>query len=372
MASSARPGWQPEWAVAPGEILLEALQEREMTQSELALRLGRPLKTVNEIIKGKAAITPETALQLELALGISARFWTNLETQYRDTLARRHAEAQLQREAGWVDRFPVADLVRLGLVERGSTKASTLANLLSWLGISGPAAFERLSEAAAYRASPAFRASPEAVAAWLRWGELQAAAVEVGPFDARRFRGVLVDIRPLTRKEPFAQIFKRVQNMCAEAGVVIVLTPELSGTHLSGATRWLGSKAIIQLSLRYRSDDQFWFTFFHEAGHILVARRGRDFVDGTDVQESERDAEERAANKFARDALLPTDAYHEFIQVQNFSVSAVRAFAASQSIAPGIVAGRLERDELVRPGQLHSLKRTLTLPGTPPPVRRPR
>jgi addiction module HigA family antidote len=84
MVNSSRSGWRPDWAVPPGEILLEALQDREMTQSELAQRLGRPLKTVNEIVNGKAAITPETAIQLERAIGISSRFWTGLETLYRD------------------------------------------------------------------------------------------------------------------------------------------------------------------------------------------------------------------------------------------------------------------------------------------------
>jgi addiction module HigA family antidote len=347
--------------VAPGEILLEALQDREMTQSELAQRLGRPLKTVNEIIKGKAAVTPETAIQLERALGISAQFWSNLETQYRDTLARQEADAELATQAGWAERFPIADLVRHRLIERGPTKAATLANLLSWLGLSSPAAFDRVTAAAAYRASPAFAASPEAVTAWLRWGELQAASFKVNPFDARRFRQVLSEIRPLTRKEPFAQVFKRVQNMCADAGVIVVLTPELSGTHLSGAARWIGSKAVIQLSLRHKSDDQFWFTFFHEAGHILSGRRHRDYLDGADMKDADTDSGEHAADQFARDILLPPDEYLSFLQAGNFSRNTVRTFAESQSVAPGIVAGRLERDRRVAPGQLRSLKRALAL-----------
>lgn len=366
MASSSQTGWQPDWAVAPGEILLEALQDREMTQSGLAQRLGRPLKTINEIIKGKAAITPETAIQLERALGISARFWTNLETQYRDTLARQQAEAELETQADWADRFPIADLVHHHLIERGQTKATTLANLLSWLGISSPAAYDRVTASAAYRASPAFTASPEAVTAWLRWGELQSSAVEAASFDARRFRQVLAEIRPMTRKEPFAAIFKRVQAMCAEAGVVVVLTPELSGTHLSGATRWIGSKAVIQLSLRHRADDQFWFTFFHEAGHVLSGRRRRDFLDGADVNDADTDPAERAANGFARDILLPPDEYARFVEAGDFGRTAVRAFADTQSVAPGIVAGRLERDKRVRPGQLRSLKKKIGLPSDHP------
>lgn len=362
MATSSQAGWQPDWAVPPGELLLEALQDREMTQSELAQRLGRPLKTVNEIIKGKAAITPETAIQLERALGISASFWTNLETQYRDTMARQQAQAELEAQAAWADRFPIADLVRHRLIDRGPTKAATLANLLSWLGVSSPAAYDRVTAAAAYRASLAFASSPEAVSAWLRWGEFQAPSIKAAPFDGRRFRKVLADIRPLTRKEPFAQILKRIQSMCAEAGVVVVLTPELTGTHLSGAVRWIGSKVLIQLSLRHKSDDQFWFTFFHEAGHILSGGRRQDVVDGVEQDDAVRDSDERAADQFARDALLPPDDYARFVAAGDFTLVAVRAFAASQLIAPGIVAGRLEREQLVGPGQLRSLKKKVAFP----------
>lgn len=360
MALSSQPGWQPDWVVAPGEILLEALQDREMTQSELAQRLGRPLKTVNEIIKGKAAITPETAIQLERAIGISARFWTSLETHYRDTLARQEADQDLEAEADWVDAFPIADLVRYRLIERGKSKAATLANLLSWLGVSSPSAYDRFDAAASYRASPAFAASPNAVTAWLRWGEIQASGVDAPPFDARRFRRVLAEIRPLTRKEPFAGIFQRVKELCATAGVIVVLTPEISGTHLSGAARWIGSKAVIQLSLRHKADDQFWFTFFHEAGHLLSGRRRRDFVDGAEPDHT--DAEEDAADQFARDALLPPSDYARLVQAGDFSRAAVRAFAQSQGIAAGIVAGRLERDKHVGPSELRALKKAITLP----------
>src|SRR2546428_9431366 len=119
MATRSQPGWQPDWAVAPGEVLLEALQDRAMTQSELAQRLARPLKTVNEIIKGKAAITPETAIQLERALGISARFWTALEAQFRSTLAQQEAERELAAQANWIDDFPITDLVKHKQIRRG-------------------------------------------------------------------------------------------------------------------------------------------------------------------------------------------------------------------------------------------------------------
>lgn len=359
MASSSHAAWQPDWAVAPGEILLEALEERGMSQSELSHRLGRPLKTVNEIIKGKAAITPETAIQLERALGISARFWTGLETQYRDTLARLEAERELEAQTNWLEGFPVADMVRHGLITPGGSKAERLGKVLSFLGISSPAAFDRLDAVASYRSSPAFRASPKAVAAWLRWGEIRATAIDAPTFDAKRFRAVLDEVRPLTRNEPFDQVFKRVQALCLTAGVIVILVPELSGTHLSGAARWIGSKAVIQLTLRHKTDDQFWFTFFHEAGHLLSGGRKRDYVDGAGGDGGEEG--EAEANAFARDLLLPPHAYRAFVEAADFTRPAIKSFAKARGVSSGIVVGRLQRDGHVPPSQLRDLKRSINL-----------
>ncbi len=77
-----------DMAIPPGEVLEEELEARGMTQKELATRLGRPPQAVNEIIRGKKAITPETALGLETVLGVGADFWLNLEVSYKLTLAR--------------------------------------------------------------------------------------------------------------------------------------------------------------------------------------------------------------------------------------------------------------------------------------------
>ena len=362
MANNPTPTWQPDWAVAPGEILLEALQDRGMTQSELAQRMARPAKTINEIIKGKAAITAETAIQLERTLGISARFWNGLESTYRDSLARQEAQRELQSNVSWLDDFPIADLVRHRQIERGASKSQTLANALSYLGISSPAAFDRhwLSSAAAFRSSPGFLASPKAVAAWLTWGEREASKVDVAPYNEARFRQVLRDIRPLTRRVPFMQILRQVKEMCAGAGVVIILIPELKGTHLSGAARWLGSKAVIQLSLRHKKDDQFWFTVYHEAGHLLSSTRRRDYIDSAEPASThEVDNDETAANNFARDTLLPPAEYMAFANAGNFSQTAILVFAERQQIAAGIVVARLQTDERILRSHFNNLKKTI-------------
>jgi hypothetical protein len=203
-------------------------------------------------------------------------------------------------------------------------------------------------------------ASPEAVAAWLTWGEREAAKVEVGPFDAARFRKVLAEIRPLTRRVPFMQIFERVRSMCAEAGVAVLLIPELKGTHLNGAVRWLGNKAIIQLSLRHKKDDQFWFTFFHEAGHLLTGARRRDYVDAADLPVSrEVDHDEELADQFAWDVLLPPAGYQAFVTTADFSQVAILAFAERQQVAAGVVVARLQTDGRIPRSYSNNLKKTI-------------
>ena len=91
--TTTEPRAYSDMPIPPGEVLAEELEARGMTQRELAARLGRPAQAVNEIIKGKKAITAETALELEKALGIGAHFWANLEADYRITLARNRQRA---------------------------------------------------------------------------------------------------------------------------------------------------------------------------------------------------------------------------------------------------------------------------------------
>lgn len=360
-----RSAWQRDWAVAPGEILSEALEDRGMSQSELARRMGRPTKTINEIVNGKAAITADTALQLELTLGVSAGFWNGLEASYRAHLARQRAFEELETYASWVDAFPLKELVREQLVERGPTKGATVAALLAYFRVSSPSAWEVqwLRPTASFRASPAFVASPHAVAAWLRWGEILADEVNVQPFDADRLRAVLAEVRALTRREPFMQTIRKVRELCASAGVALILTPEFGGTRLSGAARWLSpQKAIIQLSLRHKTNDHFWFSFFHEAGHLLGGKR-EDFIDAAETPTETADEAEQQADRLARNVLLPPGAYADFIAAGIFTAESVRGFAKEQNIAPGIVVGRLQRERYIDPSHLNDLKRPIQWAG---------
>lgn len=357
MATDRAAPFVPDWRVTPGEILAEALQERGLSQTELSRRMGRPIKTINEIVNGKAAITPETAIQLERTLGIHASFWNGLEMRYRESIARENARAELESELGWLDNFPMPQLLRLGVVRRGPEKTDQMGDLLRFFAVSSPASWEKhwARPLAAFRGSESFQSSRYAVAAWLRQGELEAESVDSVEFDEAGFREMLPSLRGTTLIYPPGASIARLQEANARVGVSVLVLPEFRATRLSGAARWIRpGRPVIQLSLRHRSDDQLWFTYFHEAWHILNSRH--DVIEEARSTEVIASGDEQAADSFARDVLIPPLEFQEFVRGSDFSANAVRGFAESIGIAPGIVVGRLQRDRTLKPGELNFLK----------------
>src|SRR5262249_48833990 len=123
-----------------------------------------------------------------------------------------------------------------------------------------------------------------------------------------------------------------------------------------GAARWVTStRALVQLSLRYPFEDVFWFSFFHEIGHVLLHGKRSRFVDFNHMVADPRETE---ANAFAADTLIPRDRYSEFVRREApFGRSSVLGFAASLGVCPGIVVGRLQYDGLLPRTHLHGLRR---------------
>lgn len=358
MAANTRRGWQPDWAVVPGDILLDALDERGMSQAELARRMNRPLKTINEIVKGKAAITPETAIQLELVLGITASIWNDLETRYREHIAQVEAQAHLEREANEIKKFPVKDMIRHKMLAEAPSDAEQWGALLRFFGVSSSSGWINhwQSVAASFRQSSAFSVSPEAVAVWLRWGELEAAKMECESFNADQLHRALPTIRGLTRLAPLA-FQSDIVDVLKECGVAFIITPEISGTRLSGGTRWLSPlKVVVQVSLRHRRDDQFWFSVFHELGHVVRGYRRQAYLD-LDSGTAILDREEELADEFARQTLVPDADYERIRHAPELTREYIREEALRLDISPGIIVGRLQRDRVIAPTALNDLKR---------------
>lgn len=350
--------YAPDYVSPPGETLLETLETIGMSQADLAERTGKAIKTINEIVQGKAPITPETALQFERVLGVPARFWNNREQRYREFLAQAGERERLQAYVGWLKQVPLKAMCQYGWIRCLDDEIEQLREVLQFFGVATPDQWQTiwLSPQASFRRSPAFETDPVAVAAWLRQGELNAQRLSCKTYNATRFRAVLAEVRQLTHQSP-EDFQAELIRLCATAGVAVVFVPELPKVRASGATRWLTpTKALIQLSLRYKSDDHLWFAFFHEAGHLLLHGKREVFID---LDDRNRDGKEQEADKFAADCLIPAPQWRRFARQTRYSKEQILAFAAEAGVAPGIVVGRLQHDKLLPPSHCNDLKRRL-------------
>lgn len=351
--TAERYPFEPDFAVAPGETLLELIESLSMSQAELAVRAGLSAKTVNQIVQGKAPVTPETAIRLERVTGTLANFWLSLESNYRAQLSRQDESSELEAQLEWLASVPVRELLRRRAIEPAKDRVATLRAVLSFFGVSSVETWKGLwlSPSAAFRKSRAFRGKPGAIAAWLRLGEVQAHSIRCEPFDKERFESALGVIRKLTTESP--SVFEpKMRELCSASGVAVVVVPEIPGAPVCGATRWLSpDKALIQLSLRYKSDDQFWFSFFHEAGHILRHGKKLGFIEDGEG----RSALEEEANAFAASFLIPRE--HEARLGGLKSSHAIVEFSKAIGIAPGIVVGRLQREKVIAFSHCQHLKR---------------
>lgn len=358
MAAKLVP-FQPNYVTRPGEVLESHLEARGMTKAEFANRCGRPLKTISEIVHGKAAITPETAIQFERVLGVSATLWLALESTYRLALADRAEQASLARFLPWTEQFPIKELQRRGAIEDPASETDLVRKLLGFFGVGTVDGWEETfgTLRVAYRRSAAFAASPGSMTAWLRLGELAANELTCAPYEKRAFKEALADCRALAER-PFVDVHGELIERMARAGVALVLVPELPKTHVSGVSRWVTKdRALIQMSLRHKTGDHAWFTLFHEAAHVLLHSKKGVYIDEPN---GERTAEEDEADLFARDTLIPPTSFSTFVGKGDFSEQAVRRFAAKVGVAPGIVVGRLQHEQHVSFAALNGLKERLS------------
>lgn len=350
--------YEPDYAVPPGQTLRDTLAHKQMTQADLATRAGLSLKHINQVVQGVASLSPETALLLEKVTGVHARMWNGLEASYREQLARQANREELARDADWLEEVPVKELQKAGHLTAGADDPTLLQELCAFFGVANRKSFEQvwLSPLAAFRKSPSFQSSAGAVATWLRIGELESLLIKCQPYNAADFRQVLADARGLSRTDPSAAT-QELQMRCAAVGVAVVFVAEIGKTRTSGAARWLTpTKALIQLSLRHKRDDHLWFSFFHEAGHVLLHSKKKTFVDSEDEQTTDMEDE---ANHFAATQLIPRRYEPELATLE--TDSQVEAFADKIGIAPGIVVGRLQREGFWGWNRGHNLKRSLRL-----------
>lgn len=344
--------YQPSKAIHPGRTVERTLDGLGMTQKQLADRTGLSEKHISQIINGEASITADTALFFANALGGSASFWSNLDKNYRATLARIEQTKRLREEQELLVEFPYLELVRLGRVNKTTDKSEKVFNLWQFFGVNSLTQV-KTTEAVAYRRGYVDVIKQGSLAVWLRCGELDAVPflASAPEYDASKLRYALQEIRKITA-EMSDDFFKKTQDLLASAGVGLVAAAHIPGTKASGATRWIGGRPIIQLSAYGKDADKMWFTLFHEIGHVLKHGKREQFISFTSGVKS---TEEKEADAFAAEVLIPSDVYRKFLVAGDFSEQSIRRFADQQKIHTGIVVGRLKNDGVLPFSAMHHL-----------------
>ena len=351
-------GFEPDIAIPPGKILLETIKKLGMSQKELAERMDRPKKTINEIIHGKTMILPETAIQLERVLGVPADFWLRLENFYQETKARLKEEQKIKKEIEIFEKtkIPYKEIAEMNFLQKTNDKMERVKNLMKFFSVNSLDLVPQIQNTA-FRVAKKRNYSPYAMAAWLRMGEIEAQKIETKILKEKRIRQLLKNLRKLAQ-DPAGKILEQIIERGKEYGIAFVFIPHLPNTYVNGATKWIKTdKALVQLSFRYLYLDVFLFSLFHELGHIYLHSKKQTFID---IDMKGKDKCEKEANNFASEILIPPDKYKRFIREADFSKSGITKFAKEIKIHPGIVVGRLQHDQKIQHSQLNNLRLKFT------------
>jgi len=349
--------FEPDWMSAPGATLADLLARQRISIEKFAELMGYSVERADKLINGRAAITRKVAESLASKIGGSARFWMSREEQYRGDIARLQASGSLAAARAWLRELPVQDMVKFGWIHSDGSIEGKIESCLQFFGVKNVLAWrENYSgalSAVAFRTSLSLESEPGSVVAWLRHAHLRAASIECKSWNLELLRERLSRIRELTRHKDANIFVPQLRRICAECGVAFVVARAPSGCRASGATQFIApNKAMILLSFRYLSDDQFWFTFFHEAGHLLLHSRNALFLeDGSDVTSEE----EQEANRLSQEVLIPPHARHELSKIA-LNKRDIMRLGVKIGISRGIVVGQLQHMKRLRGDQFNWMK----------------
>ncbi|HWB09845.1 MAG TPA: helix-turn-helix domain-containing protein [Pirellulales bacterium] len=324
----------------PGEYIRDELESRSWTQEDLAEILGRPLRTINQIILGKVAITAQTAQELAAAFGTSPELWVNLEGAYRLALEST-AKEEVAERSRLFEFAPVKDMAKRNWIKDTSEPAAIERELLRFFKTDSLDRRPALSAAA--RMSASYESLNPSQFAWLFRARQLGEAVHAKTFDRSKVCDHLDALHRLTVSE---QEVRHVPKVLADMGIRFVVVQHLPKTKIDGAVIWLDEdRPVIAVSLRYDRIDGFWHTLAHEVRHVVHGDGSvdDDLVGAAKIGTSSVVPAELRADREAARFLIPDDVISSFVDRHHhrFSRAKVIQFSNLHQIHPGIVIGQL-------------------------------
>lgn len=296
----------PSVVFHPGETLKEKLEETKMGVKEFAVRTTKPDKTIIAIIKGDSSITPDMAVAFESVTKIPAHFWLNQQRSYDEFKAREKREQLIESSIEWAKMFPINDMVKNGWIPPCKSNKERVEALFLFFGVNSPKAWEDYYYSQQLKVS--FRISlkntkePHAISAWLRAGEIANSNNNLETkYSEKKLRNSIAELKKIMIEQP-NDFFLKIKEICSRAGVSVIYTKKIPKAPISGVARWINNTPVIQLTNRNKRNDIFWFSFFHEIGHILLHGKKDIFLENIEYCDMQKDKELEADN-FAKSLL---------------------------------------------------------------------
>lgn len=340
----------------PGFILGQELEKREIKQKDFAEEIGIAQSQLNEIIKGKRGINPSLAMLLGATLDIDARKWLDLQMDYDLKIAEADEENRSRKKALERWKFiknyvPIKFFKNENLIN-GNEPMNDEKILLEVYGANSWNDFQKLVEEpidGKFKKSDKLKINPVNMTGWVKLVQFKARQEVMATFFIPDNLTAIID----NLKKAFLSnsVIKNTQNILTQFGIKFIYQPKFEQTPIDGISFWSEGNPAIGVTARLNKIDNFAFTVLHELGHIVLhinSDREKLFIDiDKELSLSEKDKEEKQANEFAANNLIPKKDYNEFVSKNQFDDESIINFALSLNIHPAIVRGRLQFEHII-------------------------
>ena len=331
----------PAWASNPGVTISRLLNASHLGIREFCDQLELSRDAGAALISGQLEVDKTIALKLSKVLGSSPTYWLNKERQYREDLERMMVSDESKH---WMESLPLSDMVKYRWIDPHLRGSSKLKACLDYFDVRSSNDWDRkyrnLLSQVAFRTSDSFDSTPQAVITWLRQAEKQCEELECEDWDAEAFRAAVQHARNLTTEKDPSVFLPKLRRLFSKCGVALAIAPTPKGCHASGAVYFSSeTKAVMILSFRYLSDDHFWFSLFHECGHLLLHRDEGLILE---LSKKNKSRIEEEADRFSSELLIPAEYEEELLGLGRGQLRKIYKFAKKLRLSPGIVVGQLQ------------------------------
>ena len=328
-------------AFHPGYYIKEIIEDSGLTQEDFAKRLDTTPKNLSILIRGEQNLSIDIAMKLSRMQGASVGYWLNLQNAYDSLIAEFKSDEELIEERKIFEYFEYRYFrENFGLPDLQRKKDEQIKRVREYLNVATLSVLKKRDMAVSFRSTETDLTEANTVKAnaMVQIATNRALKTNAPKFNKKEFEEAVRYALTLTHNHE--EFYSLIRKRFYDAGVVFVILPNISGSKTNGATKKVGDNIMLMVTDRRLNADSFWFTLFHEIGHIMNGDFGISF-------EKESGEQEDRANKYAQDMLIPPEQYREFISKNRFDIQSIRHFAHEINRDPGIVLGRLQNDKKV-------------------------